>query len=33
MNTFNAAVGQPLDRVDGVAKVTGKARYARSVAR
>jgi xanthine dehydrogenase YagR molybdenum-binding subunit len=28
MNTFNAAVGQPLDRVDGVAKVTGKARYA-----
>lgn len=28
MNTFNASVGQPLDRVDGVAKVTGKARYA-----
>lgn len=27
MNTFNASVGQPLDRVDGVAKVTGKARY------
>ncbi|MFK3795595.1 xanthine dehydrogenase family protein molybdopterin-binding subunit [Pseudomonas sp. NPDC088444] len=28
MNTFNAVVGQPLDRVDGVAKVTGQARYA-----
>lgn len=28
MNTKTTVVGQPLDRVDGVAKVTGKARYA-----
>ncbi|MDH0746842.1 xanthine dehydrogenase family protein molybdopterin-binding subunit [Pseudomonas sp. GD03842] len=28
MNTFKAVTGQPMDRVDGVAKVTGQARYA-----
>ncbi|MDO7903720.1 xanthine dehydrogenase family protein molybdopterin-binding subunit [Pseudomonas sp. K1(2024)] len=28
MNTFTSAMGKPLDRVDGVAKVTGQARYA-----
>lgn len=28
MNTFTLASGQPMDRVDGVSKVTGQARYA-----
>jgi xanthine dehydrogenase YagR molybdenum-binding subunit len=28
MNDFTSVVGQPLDRVDGLAKVTGQARYA-----
>jgi len=28
MNRMKTVVGTPLDRVDGVAKVTGKARYA-----
>ncbi|MBJ9975832.1 xanthine dehydrogenase family protein molybdopterin-binding subunit [Pseudomonas sp. S75] len=28
MNSFTSSLGQPMDRVDGVAKVTGRARYA-----